>query len=80
MDCAPTWPPTSRRRSSTSPPSADYAPFLRFIQTAARLNGQLINMQDVALEAEVPRTSAIHYYSLLADTMLGEYLPCWRPD
>jgi len=54
-------------------------PFLRFLGIAGQLNGQTVNGQNIAREAAVPRSSVDVYFSILNDTLLGHFLPVWRP-
>jgi uncharacterized protein len=56
------------------------APFLRFLNIAGLLNGQTINSQNIARESSVPRGSIDSYFSILQDTLLGEFLPAYRPN
>jgi predicted AAA+ superfamily ATPase len=53
-------------------------PFLRFLSIAGQLNGQIINAQNIAREAAVPRSSVVVYFSILEDTLLGRFLPAYR--
>jgi predicted AAA+ superfamily ATPase len=55
-------------------------PFLRFLSIAGQLNGQLVNMQNISREAGVPRSSVDVYFSILEDTLLGHFLPAYRPN
>jgi predicted AAA+ superfamily ATPase len=55
-------------------------PFLRFLKIAGQLNGQLINAQNISREAMVPRSSVDVYFSILEDTLLGHFLPAYRPS
>lgn len=55
-------------------------PFLRFLKIAGQLNGQLINAQNISREAMVPRSSIDGYFSILEDTLLGHFLPAYRPS
>jgi predicted AAA+ superfamily ATPase len=55
-------------------------PFLRFLSIAGQLNGQLVNGQNIAREAAVPRSSVDVYFSILEDTLLGRLLPAYRPN
>jgi uncharacterized protein len=55
-------------------------PFLRFLNIAGQLNGQLVNGQNIAREASVPRSSVDVYFSILEDTLLGHFLPAYRPN
>lgn len=54
-------------------------PFFRFLEIAGLLNGQRINRQNVARDASVPRSSVDTYFSILVDTLLGHFLPAWKP-
>ncbi|MGZ3742438.1 MAG: ATP-binding protein [Pseudobdellovibrionaceae bacterium] len=54
-------------------------PFVRFLEVAALLNGQVVNLSNVAKEAAVPRPSVDGYFSILEDTLLGYWLPSFRP-
>lgn len=54
-------------------------PFLRFLSIAGQLNGQLVNRQNIAREAGVPRSSVDVYFSILEDTLLGHFLTAYRP-
>jgi predicted AAA+ superfamily ATPase len=54
-------------------------PFLRFLNIAGLLNGQVVNGENIAREASVPRSSVDVYFSILTDTLLGHFLPAWRP-
>jgi len=55
-------------------------PFLRFLGIAGQLNGQLVNGQNISREAGVPRSSVDVYFSILEDTLLGHFLPAYRPN
>jgi predicted AAA+ superfamily ATPase len=55
-------------------------PFLRFLAFAGQLNGQLLNAQNISREASVPRSSVDVYFSILLDTLLGHFLPAFRPN
>ena len=54
-------------------------PFLRFLAVAGLLNGQTLNAGNIAREAAVPRSTVDTYFSILTDTLLGHFLPAWRP-
>ena len=54
-------------------------PFIRFLTLAGQLNGQMVNLQNIAREAAVPRSTVDTYFSILLDTLLGHFLPAWRP-
>lgn len=55
------------------------APFVRFLAVAGMVNGQIVNAENIAREAEVPRPTVDGYFSLLLDTLLGFRLPSYRP-
>lgn len=54
-------------------------PFLRFLAVAGQLNGQAVNAANIAREAAVPRSTVDVYFSVLVDTLLGGFLPAYRP-
>ena len=54
-------------------------PLVRFLGLAGQLNGQVVNMQNIAREAAVSRSTVDTYFSILQDTLLGHFLPAWRP-
>jgi len=47
---------------------------------AGILNGQIINSLNIAREAAVPRSNVDSYFSILQDTLLGNFLPAYRPN
>ena len=55
-------------------------PFLRFLEIAGLINGQQINLQNIARDASVPRSNVDVYFSILQDTLLGHFLPAYRPN
>ena len=55
------------------------APFLRFLTIAGQINGQVLNSQNIAREAAVPRSNVDGYFSILTDTLLAHFLPAYRP-
>ena len=54
--------------------------FLRFLNIAGLLNGQSVNALNIAREASVPRSNVDSYFSILEDTLLGAFLPAYRPS
>ena len=48
--------------------------FSRFVRTAALMNGELINFEKVAIDAQVPPRTVREYFSLLEDTLIGTML------
>jgi predicted AAA+ superfamily ATPase len=55
-------------------------PFLRFLKIAGQFNGLLVNAQNISSEAMVPRSTVDVYFSILEDTLLGHFLPAYRPS
>lgn len=53
--------------------------FARFLEVAALLNGQVLNVSGIARDAGVSRTTVQGFFEVLADTMLASLLPAWRP-
>jgi len=56
-----------------------FPPFARFLAIAGQLNAQMLNAQNVAREAAIPRSSVDGYFSVLTDTLLAHFLPPYRP-
>lgn len=55
-------------------------PFLRFLNIAGQLNGQIVNGQNISREASIPRSTVDVYFSILEDTLLGRFLSAYRPN
>jgi predicted AAA+ superfamily ATPase len=55
-------------------------PFLRFLEVAGIVNGQILNKENIARDAKVPRSTVDVYFSILEDTLLGHFLPAYRPE
>lgn len=55
-------------------------PFVRFLTIAGQLNGQVVNGHNIARDAAVPRSNVETYFSILTDTLVGHFLPAWRPN
>ncbi len=55
-------------------------PFIRFLTIAGMMNGNIINLQNIAREASIPRSSVDSYFSILEDTLLASFLPAYRPN
>lgn len=53
--------------------------FARFLDVAALLGGQVVNVSGVSRDAGVPRDSVRGYFDILTDTLLGRWLPAYRP-
>jgi len=54
-------------------------PFVRFLTIAGQLNGQAVNGHNIAREAAVARATVDTYFAILSDTLMGHFLPAWRP-
>lgn len=52
--------------------------FQRFLSVAAQSNGQIIEFANISRECAVPMSTVKEYYSILEDTLLGEFL--WPYD
>lgn len=55
-------------------------PFLRFLEVAGILNGQQINSSNISREAKIARATVDTYFSILEDTLVGNFLPAYRPQ
>lgn len=53
--------------------------FSRFLEIAAVANGQVTNIAALARDAAVARPTVQGYFEVLTDTLLGHWLPAWRP-
>lgn len=54
-------------------------PFIRFLAVAGQINAQALNVQNIARDAAVARSTVDTYFSILMDTLVGHMLPAWRP-
>jgi predicted AAA+ superfamily ATPase len=54
-------------------------PFVRFLNVAGQMSGQVVNGQNIAREAGIPRSTVDTYFAIMTDTLLGHFLPAWRP-
>lgn len=54
-------------------------PFVRFLSVAGQINGQIVNVQNIARDAAVARSTVDNYFGILTDTLVGHFLPAWRP-
>ena len=55
-------------------------PFIRFLEIAGIMNGQQVNKENIARDSKVPRGTVDTYFSILEDTLLGGFLPAFRPE
>jgi predicted AAA+ superfamily ATPase len=53
--------------------------FGRFLTVAALAAGQTTNVSNIARDAMVSRDSARGYFDVLVDTLIGTWLPAYRP-
>ena len=53
--------------------------FARFLQVAALMNGQIVNVTGIARDAAVARPTVQKYFETLIDTLIGFWLPAWQP-
>ncbi len=52
--------------------------FARFLEVAARQNGQVTNVSGIARDAQVARQTVDGYFQILIDTLIGAWLPAWK--
>lgn len=57
----------------------DLGGFSRFLDVAALAAGQTTNVSGLARDAAVSRETARGYFEILVDTLLGDWLPAYRP-
>lgn len=49
--------------------------FSRFLETAAAMNGEIVNYAKVGNDAQLPPRTVRDYYQILEDTLVGDLLP-----
>lgn len=52
--------------------------FARFLEVAARQNGQATNVAGIARDARAARQTVEGYFQILVDTLLGSWLEAWK--
>jgi predicted AAA+ superfamily ATPase len=52
--------------------------FARFLEVAARQNGQITNTSSISRDAQVARQTVQTYFDVLIDTLIGSWLPAWK--
>jgi predicted AAA+ superfamily ATPase len=52
--------------------------FVRFLEVASLMNGQIVNVAGIARDAAVARPTVQGYFAALVDTLIGFRLPAWR--
>ncbi|MFH0821031.1 MAG: DUF4143 domain-containing protein [Candidatus Peregrinibacteria bacterium] len=55
------------------------ASFSRFLEVAAIMNAQIMNVSNTARDAGVARPTVQRYFDALVDTLIGFWLPAWWP-
>ena len=53
-------------------------PFRNFLQVAAQQNGQIISYSKISQDIGVDDKTVKNYFSILEDTLLGFFLPCYH--
>ncbi|MGH7288196.1 MAG: ATP-binding protein [Myxococcota bacterium] len=53
--------------------------FTRFLEVAALVNAQVVNVSSISRDAAVARPTVQGYFEILVDTLIGSWLPAWRP-
>jgi predicted AAA+ superfamily ATPase len=53
--------------------------FSRFLEVSAQMNAQVTNVSGIARDAGVARPTVQGYFEILIDTLIGVWLPAWRP-
>lgn len=57
----------------------DLAPFSRFLEVAAVMNGQIVNVASLARDSGVARPTVQRYFEVLIDTLVGVWVRGWQP-
>ncbi len=57
----------------------DIGSFSRFLEVAAIMNGQAVNVANIARDTGVARPTVQRYFDTLVDTLIGVWLPAWKP-
>lgn len=52
--------------------------FTRFLEVAARQNGQVTNIAGIARDVGISRSTVQNHFDILEDTLLGFWLPAWK--
>ena len=56
----------------------DIGGFSRFLEIAARQNGQVINASNISRDAGVSRSTVQNYFEILIDTLIGHWIRPWK--
>lgn len=54
------------------------ASFHRFLKVSALMNGQKLNLSNIASESQVKRSTAQGYFDCLVDTLIGFHVGAWH--
>ncbi|MBF0316059.1 MAG: ATP-binding protein [Oligoflexia bacterium] len=54
-------------------------PFSRFLQVAGIMNGQVLNVEAIARECKISRSTVDKYFEVLYDTLIAYKLPGYQP-
>lgn len=57
----------------------DLGPFSRFLEVAAIMNGQIVNVASLARDSGVSRPTVQRYFDVLIDTLIGVWVRGWQP-
>lgn len=49
--------------------------FSRFLEVAALMNGEVVNYTNIAQDVGVSAAAVKDYYTILVDTLLGDFVP-----
>jgi uncharacterized protein len=52
--------------------------FSRFLETAAAMNGEIVNYTKLGNDAQIPPRTVRDYFQILVDTLVGDLLPPFR--
>lgn len=53
--------------------------FHRFLSVASLMNGEIINISNIARDCSVARSTVQRYFDILVDTLIAYRLPGWQP-
>ena len=53
--------------------------FARFLEVAAIMNGQVLNVSGIARDSGVQRPTVQRYFDTLIDTLIGIWVRAWKP-
>ena len=56
----------------------DIGSFARFLEIAARQNGQCTNYSSIARDTGISRRTVQNHFEILVDTLIGYWLPAWK--